>query len=322
MSLANTSFAGKAIDSLEAPDIYGVKATKAINESVNVLTGTAKKAATKLREGTNEVITFAGDVKTKATDNVKDVLGEGGRFVSRLDDSIQSNILDRMGLGDDVLNFVNIGNDPNCIQSIIGNHGLIRGIFGALGELVGDTSAFFTSNIDGARSALGELLNNSILLGIGGCVIQTMKNKVGVKDVLHGVLEDNVRNSSLAGDIYSLELMVDELGPERVRGQLRNPGRDIMSGFRLPSTYRPSHSQYETTRLTNVLGTVKDGWDSAVVQGKRVQDLSVFKDMSDDSFRLLKDNPEFSTSIGLRDQFPVMTTDDLMMSSYPNAVLT
>ncbi len=322
MSLAKTSFAGKAIDSLEAPDIYGIKETKAINETVNALSDTAAKAATKLRTTGDEVITFAKDTKKKVSTSVKDVIGEGGRFVGRLDESIQSNIVDRMGLGEDSLNFVNIGNDPNCIQSLIGNHALIRGVFGALGELVGDTTAFLTSSIDGTRSALGELLNNSILMGIGACVIKTMRDKVTVDEVFKGVLEDNVRNSALAGDIYSLELMVEELGPERVRGQLRNVGSDVISGYRLPSLYVPSHSQYETTRLNALLDDVKDGWDSSVVGDKRVQDLGVFRDMSDDSFALLKDNPEFATPVGLRDQYPIYSTTDLLATTYPNAVLT
>lgn len=322
MSLANTSFAGKSTDSLEAPDIYGVKETVAVNKKVTSGIEAITETVKKVRTGLNERIELAAPQIKETTLSISESIGTGSRFVNRLSDDLQESILDRMGVGEDTLNFAAIGEDENCLRNIIGNSAAIQSIFGALGELIGDTSAFVTSSVDGSIAAISELLRESILLGVGSCVINTLKSGIKVDEVFKGVLEDNIRNTAMAGDINSLQNIMDELGPEAVRGKISNPGRSVLSGYRLPSDYTPSGQDIEYNKVAGLLDTIKEGWSSSVINDKYVKDTSVFKDISDDGLTLFLDNEEFMVPISLRNRFSDVSTMDLLESSYPNAVLT
>lgn len=322
MSLANTSFAGKSTDSLEAPDIYGVKETSVINKKIVEVSEQVGETAKKVRAGLNEQIEFANDVVKESTETISEMIGTGSRYVNRLSDELQESILDRIGVGNDVLNFTQIGGDENCLRNIIGDSAAIQAIFGALGELIGDTSAFVTSNINGSIAAISTLLKESIMLGIGGCVISTLKSGIKVDEVFKGVLEDNIRNTAIAGDIDSLKSMMDELGPEAIRGRLLNPGREILAGYKLPGGYTPSGQAAESSKVTELLDNIKEGWSSVVVNDKYVKDTAVFEDMSDDGLMLFLDNEEFMVPVSLRDRYKNTSTIDLLESSYPNAVLT
>ena len=324
--LADTIFRSGPKDAVLAVDVFGISDTSVLNSLTDKLSGFALSAMDNFRKSTgiNTDLTsllkssgngFSFDAKA-LTDRVMSAIGGSGNSLRGLTDQLQKTLTSGIGIDpsiyskvEAVVNGVSKSFDTNNLKDA-------RGIFSLVNQLTNNDELAQFFDVGAEANVLSGLVREAIKLGIPETIqtlIETAKSSRAADYALRG----NIGTAVTLADLTTTQLLVDQLGLNRVISDVPNAPERVMANYSLPEGIKNEELDTELARLVTTLDKLRPGWSQYSRNGVLVSDLSLYTYASVDAKKLLMRDPTHRVAMTIAPSYRAVRMVEQAKRMYP-----
>ena len=194
-----------------------------------------------------------------------------------------------------------------------------QGIIQLVNRLTGDSDLAELYDVGAEATLLSGVFHEVIRYGIPDA-ISTMVTQASTSQAADYALRSNIIAAVTYSNLDVVELMVDELGVNRVTADMPQAARLLLKNYRLPAGTTLAGQAAAKTKLVNILDKLQPGWGYYNRNGEEVVDLTLFTEASEDAIILLKTIPELYVTATIASTYPPQVMLTQLRSMYPLAV--
>ncbi len=325
--LVDTIFTAGPLDDLLAVDAYGIKDSNILNSLVGKLTGFATDSLDNFRLSPgliSDVVNMAtsgGGFKIDAkalTDRVVSSLGGSQGILRNVSTSLQDTFTQGFGIPSNIYQEV-VGVVAGVTRDFnTGNMKDARGLFNMINQITGNNKLAEFFDVGAEANLLSGVFSEAIRLGVPDA-IETMVTQSKSKKAADYALRANVVVAVSYSDVATTALMLDQLGAARVKADLPDAAKRLLSNYAFPAETTPDEYAAQYTLLKEVMDQLEPGWGFYSRDGQQVNDLTLFATASEDARTLLAMQPEFAEAALIAPSYSTVPLMSSLKSKYPMA---
>lgn len=333
-TLATTSLAMPADQSLLVKDVYAVEGAEDNNSVVDVLKDVGGELAKVIRNTPNmtqKVVQLGTEAATgrltkdNAVQRVTGMLGGLNNVFSKLTGPVAEKISDTFGMDPRLTNQVfTVVKDAVTGQRIsirgaggfYGNMSNASSVTSAIQQILGNKDIFESLDLGAEAAMLGELVNQAVRAGIPSAIDVLLRN-ASDDSTRRYIVTRNMAPILFSGDILTMEKTLEHVHPSVIASIRPKFAQDFLANFRLP--YGTNQTEYLTykNRVISVLTRINPNWDVELRDGQPILSLMPFVRMSRDAKEIFLTSDSYALQTTIASKFGEQSLSRLVRAQYP-----
>lgn len=327
--LADTIFRSGPKDNVLAVDVFGISNTSVLNSITDKFSGFALSSLDEFRKSTGLTTDLTSLIKkagngfsfdTKAlTDRVFSAIGGSSSTLRGLTDTLQSSLTGGFGIDTSIYSKVEavVNNITKSFDVV--NLKDAKGIFSLVNQISGNDQLTKFFDVGAEANLLSGLFREAIQLGIPE-TIQTLIDTAKSSRAADLALRGNIGVAVTLADLHTTNLMVDNLGLNRVLADVPNAPERVLANYTLPVGIKNEQLDSELTKLLTTMNKLRPGWAIYLRDTVQINDLSLYTYASNDARKLLMRDPLHRTAMLIGPSYRATRMLAELKKMYPLAI--